>query len=138
MANKSRRLQHYYTTINFYIETLQPRCEEVLYNNIESCIHLHQKFINKGHTKENEIKQIEKKIEITNILNNGCNIKLTIHVSHYSNLFFDNNQYFAKVINCLDLPLMSIKLGILTDSKSNKKQIKSLPIPIIEQQGAFC
>lgn len=118
----SRRLKHLKELETFVIKTSgTPQTEHAIMSLVDQFVFIYPKYITKGHTKETEIKQIEKKIDITPH-EEGLLVKLSIHVSHYTQLYFDLYQYLAKLNSDLSLPPASIK-SIHEFSPSINKQI---------------
>lgn len=92
----SRRLKHFKSNYKFYISDKDnPNLAKVIYDNIDESVKIYQKYKSKGHTKEKEIKHIDKKIEIVNKNSVGIIINLLIHVHHYTSLYFDEEYYYS-------------------------------------------
>lgn len=99
----SRRLKHFKEQHVFHIKARPKSCtEEKIRQLVDECINIFQKYINKGHTLQKEIKQIQKKTNII-VKDNGLIVKLDIHVSHYTKLYFDVYDFIAKLHTVLDL-----------------------------------
>ena len=104
----SRRLKHLVENHVFLIKTAgQPNTESIIRNLVDEHIMIYQKYINKGHTKEGEIKKIDKTLELKQ-QDNGLIAKLSIHVHHYTKLYFSLYDYIAKLNSELKLPPASI------------------------------
>lgn len=96
MTMPSRRLKHYKNEIKFFImDKDNSDLGRIIYEKIDDAIKIYQKYIAKGHNKVNEIKHIEKKMEIVNKNSIGMVIKLNIHVHHYTSLYFDEEYYYT-------------------------------------------
>jgi hypothetical protein len=63
-----------------------PDTESTIRNLVADSVIIHQKYKNKGHTHDNDIKKIDKTVEISN-QENKLIVKLGIHVHHYITLF---------------------------------------------------
>ena len=103
-----RRLKHYKTSINFYIKT-KPRSdlEQKIINNVDQHVDIKMKYKNRGQTKENDIKKIDKEIRLMRDAD-GYYINLPIHIHHYSAVTFDQNNYLVGLNNILNLEPGSI------------------------------
>lgn len=106
----SRRLKHLREQHKFYIKgQASPETEHVILKLVDEYVLIHQKYLSKGHTKETEIKRIEKQI---NFKDDG--ITLALHVSHYTNLYFSIYEYIARLNSELGLPPASIRYNVST------------------------
>ncbi len=120
----SRRLQHLKETYTFYIKSQgSPDTEHQILDLVEKHIKIYPKFRIKGHTKENDIKQITKKSSISKT---DCGLKVTLdlHVKHYTKLYFDEHTYIPELSSRLKLPPMSIYTQILIPDNNNIDYVK--------------
>jgi hypothetical protein len=105
----SRRLKHLNEKHVFFIKTIgAPNTETLIRSLVDDHILIYQKYTNKGHTKDTEIKKIDKVVELKQ-QDNGLIVKLSIHVHHYTSLYFSLYDYIAKLNSELKLPPASIK-----------------------------
>ena len=82
----------------------------VLYDCVRPCIHLEQKVLNKGNTLEEDLKKIDKQLQIVQHTPTAYVVQLTLHIHHYSRLYFDTEEYMALVNAELNLPPASVTL----------------------------
>lgn len=107
----SRRLNHLKESHSFFIKTSNPSpdTEKQVLNLVDESVLIYPKYVNKGHAKATELKQIEKKAHVTP-KENGVLIEIDIHVYHYTKLYFDIYSYIAQLTGVLKLPPASISI----------------------------
>jgi hypothetical protein len=105
----SRRLKHLHEDHTFFIKTKgSPDTEHKILSLVDEYVLIHQKYLAKGHTKLTEIKQIVKHVTFHQ-LDNGIQFNLKLHISHYTNLYFNLLEYLAKLNSELGLSPASIR-----------------------------
>ena len=120
----SRRLKHLREEHVFLIKTPgTPNTECVIRNLVDDHVKIYQKYINKGHLKETEIKQIDKIVNFTQ-QDNGLIVNLSIHVHHYSKVYFGLYDYIASLNSELKLPPMSIHHTFVKANPIKKSVVK--------------
>ena len=101
-----KRLKHLKYNIEFFIQTnKQIQLERKIINNIDEFIILEKKYVLKNHTKENDIKKVEKKIEVEEF-DDGYKINLFIHIHHYSKFYFNIDEYIYFLKELLNLNII--------------------------------
>ena len=121
----SRRLKHLKESHQFFIEgDGSPIMEQTILSLVDEFVLLYPKYINKGHSKQSEIKQIDKHVTIS-VSNNGFSFKLDIHIHHYTKLYFNIYEYIAKLNAELKLPPASIKYGPFNEDKPKVTSVSS-------------
>jgi cell division protein FtsL len=104
-----RRLKHSKNSYEFYIAcNNRPDLENKILKNVNEYVDISQKYKNKGHTRDEDIKMIEKEIKTIKKIENVFYIELYIHVHHYSYIVFDLNNYLSSLNELLKLPTASI------------------------------
>ena len=123
----SRRLKHLKEVHRFFIEGVgSPGMEEIILRLVNEFILIHQKYKNKGHSRDSEIKQIEKHLN-TSVTDVGISFKLHVHVHHYTKVYFNIYEYIAKLNNELKLPPASIKYNLtVEEAKVNKPNVPKI------------
>jgi hypothetical protein len=105
----SRRLKHLHENHTYFIQTKgSPDTEHKILSLVDEYVLIHQKYLAKGHTKLTEIKQIIKLVTIHSI-DNGIQFNLKLHISHYTNLYFNLLGYLARLNSELGLAPASIR-----------------------------
>jgi hypothetical protein len=119
----SRRLKHLKEEHTFFIKGQgSPETEYTILKLVDEYVIIHQKYLAKGHTKQTEIKQIEKQINFSQ-KDNTIQFKLSLHVSHYTNLYFNIYEYIARLNSELKLPPASIRYNVTIDHQEEVKAI---------------
>lgn len=126
--NMSRRLRHFKQNIDIFVKTdtniigLENKVRE----NINDFIILESKYVQKGHTKENDIKKLENRIT-TKLFNDGVLINVNLHLHHYSKFYFDRLNFIYHLTEKLSLPANSIM--IVEQPKQTKQTRVEVPVP---------
>ena len=74
-----------------------------------------------NHTKDKDVKLIEKKIQVDSI-DGGYQVNLQLHGHHYSKITFDYNSYLLKINEILELEPAAVKNNITRKKVTNKKE----------------
>ena len=130
----SRRLQHTQETYDIYVNSTNPKIQQILYNNINQCVHLDHKKSVQGHTLSNDLKKIEKDVTVSHTTTEGVYIRVHVHVHHYSKVYFDVNQFMVLVLALLELPPGSIRE---TKHRATPKVHKTNSPPVPKCKGAL-
>ena len=118
----SRRLKHFKEEHEFFIKTVgEPGTECIVRNRIDENIRIYQKYVNKGHTKDGEIKKIDKTIKLTQT-GDQLRVQLGIHVHHYTKVYFTLYDYLAQLNSDLNVPPASISHTPVTEPKVDSSQ----------------
>lgn len=100
----SKRLQHYIKEIVFSVKnTKNGDLDLLILQNIDKAIIIYPKYIKKGHTIDNDIKYILKDKVILTKNNNVIIFKISLHIQHYTKLYFDETLFYAQLIKSLNL-----------------------------------
>ena len=132
----SRRLKHLKLSYSFFVKTNQHQfLENKIIQNEDKFVVLEKKYTLKGHTKENDIKKIEKTVKSEDY-SDGYLFNLDIHIHHYTKFYFNINEfiYFLKELLGCDIlypvsnPIESKKeeQKIVEEQVAEEKQQKSL------------
>lgn len=129
---KSRRLNHLKNNYKFFVKTNKKLTglEKIITDNIINFVNIDLKY-SSIHTKTNEIKKIETKINIKNY-NDGYLIDLNLHIHHYTKLYFNENEFIYNLISLLNLEAGSISLLQHLEYKPDKISQKIIE-PLQEQ-----
>lgn len=101
----SRRLKHLKLSYRFFVKTNQHQfLENKIIQNVDKFVVLEKKYTLKGHTKENDIKKIEKTVKSEDY-SDGYLFNLDIHIHHYTKFYFNINEfiYFLKELLGCDI-----------------------------------
>lgn len=101
----SRRLKHLKLSYSFFVKTNQHQfLENKIIQNVDKFVVLEKKYTLKGHTKENDIKKIEKTVKSEDY-SDGYLFNLDIHIHHYTKFYFNINEfiYFLKELLGCDI-----------------------------------
>ena len=101
----SRRLKHLKVSYSFFVKTNQQQfLENKIIQNVDKFVVLEKKYTLKGHTKENDIKKIEKTVKSEDY-SDGYLFNLDIHIHHYTKFYFNINEfiYFLKELLGCDI-----------------------------------
>lgn len=124
----SRRLKHLKVSYSFFVKTNQHQfLENKIIQNVDEFVVLEKKYALKGHTKENDIKKIEKTVK-SDEYSDGYLFKLNIHIHHYTKFYFNINEfiYFLKELLGCDI--------LYPVSSSNPTPELKKQEPVAEQQ----
>ena len=129
---KSRRLNHLKNNYKFFVKTNKKLTglEKIINDNIINFVNIDLKY-SSIHTKTNEIKKIETKIDIIPY-NDGYVVSLNLHIHHYTKLYFNENEFIYNLISLLNLEAGSISLLQNLEYKPDKISQKVIE-PIKEQ-----
>ena len=86
----------------------RPDLEIKLSITIDDFIDITHKYKLLEHTKEKDIKMIDKKIHVDKI-DGGYQVNLQLHIHHYSKITFDYNSYLLKINEILELKPAAVK-----------------------------
>lgn len=125
-----RRLKHFKDQYRFKLNCSNCKCNEILYESVDECIHLEQSMINKNHKLSDDIKKIEKEIVFINTNSKCLEVELKLHIHHYSKMYFDFNQYISKINTKLEIP------PYILINEAVKPKETTIP-NTKQQQGAF-
>ena len=108
-------MKHLKEEHQFFIEGApSPSIEQSVLGLVDEFVLIYPKYMNKGHTKQSELKQVEKHVSVT-VTERGVAVKLNVHVHHYSKVYFNIFEYMAKLNAELKLPPASIKYGQVSE-----------------------
>ena len=96
----SRRLQHLKESHVFRLRCgakAPPNTEHLMLKLVDEHVRIFQKHLNKGHTKQNDIKLIEPCVRSLKPHPNGLLVTLDVHVAHYTKLYFAVAEYAAEL-----------------------------------------
>ena len=110
MKKITKRLKHLKNNYKFFVKTNKKiiGLEKLITDNIIDFVNIDLKYIS-IHTKTNDIKKIETKIDIKSY-NDGYLIDLNLHIHHYTKLYFDENKFIYNLVSLLNLESGSISL----------------------------
>jgi hypothetical protein len=133
----SRRLKHLNEEHIFTIKTKgSPDTEHKILSLVDEYVHIHQKYLAKGHTKLTEIKQIVKHVSF-NQMEDGIQFKLKLDIGHYTNLYFNIFEYLARLNSELGLPPASIKTGNISFKQITTNHIATNQIATKQKSTMF-
>lgn len=111
MSN-SRRLKHFKDKYCLSIATPpRPDLEKTILECVDSYVQIAHKYILKEHTVKRDVKLIEKQATIYSTGTNQFNVRLDLHIHHYSRVLFDVNLFLAALNLSLKLPPASVTLA---------------------------
>lgn len=119
----SRRLKHLKLSYSFFVKTNQHQfLENKIIQNVDKFVVLEKKYALKGHTKENDIKKIEKTVK-SEEFSDGYLFNLDIHIHHYTKFYFNINEfiYFLKELLGCDI-LYPVSYPIETKKEEQASQ----------------
>jgi hypothetical protein len=145
---KSRRLKHNKEEYSFFVPkskySNQGSLRKELYDLIPYAINIYPKYKNppKNHTKETEIKLIEREFEFTDG-EIGVYVILKLHIHHYTKLYFDLSYYFGLLEDKFGLDTGNVKecskpmvIGGTTKRPHKRLQndFRKVVVPVVEPQ----
>ena len=132
MKKISKRLTHLKNNYKFFIKTIKKLTglEKIINDIIINFVNIDLKYAS-IHTKTNDIKRIETKINIKNY-NDGYLIDLNLHIHHYTKLYFNEHEFIYNLISLLNLEAGSISLLQHLEYKPDKISQKIIE-PLQEQ-----
>src|SRR5690606_20532027 len=93
----SRKLKHENSWHEFWIKVDQrPELEQVISGCVNDHCVLRKRYVLKGHTKDQDLKRIDKTIKLTKV-GEKYHVILGIHMHHYSGFIFEFFEF------CIDL-----------------------------------
>ena len=122
---KSRRLKHYKNQFSFLLIGMKARSdlEIKLSATIDEFIDISHKYKLLDHTKEKDIKLIDKKIQVDKI-DGGYQVNLQLHIHHYSKITFDYNSYLLKLNEIFELYPSAVKHKEVSKKAPKKEEEK--------------
>ena len=136
----SRRLKHLKLSYSFFVKTNQHQfLENKIIQNVNKFVVLEKKYTLKGHTKENDIKKIEKTVK-SEEYSDGYLFNLDIHIHHYTKFYFNINEfiYFLKeLLGCDILYPVSNPIESKKEEQPSQKVVEETAVKEKEHKSLF-
>ena len=136
----SRRLKHLKLSYSFFIKTNQHQfLENKIIQNVDKFVVLEKKYTVKGHTKENDIKKIEKTVK-SEEFSDGYLFNLDIHIHHYTKFYFNINEfiYFLKeLLGCDILYPVSYPIETKKEEQASQAVVEETVVKEKEHKSLF-
>lgn len=134
-----KKLKHTFYNYEFFIQTtkqFEKSLNYLIYSSVNDYIDLDKKYIQNGFIKNEEIKKIEKDLNIS-VYGDGYKIKLCIHIHNYVRVIFNFDDFINNLYNILNLNINNIILlnkKEIKEKKENKKEeVNEMKIQLVDK-----
>ena len=136
---KSRRLKHFFANYSVIIRTApRPDLEEKISQSIDEHVRIEHKYLLKNHTIQGDVKRIEKKVDTVDGGQGEFLVGVSLHIHHYTGIYFDLHGWIATLNKVLGLPPGSVftQSAVAPKQEPQKKKV-SFQTPKASKSSAF-